>query len=419
LKSSSAMKRTSRNSKKVEIYLPKLHAKQQLVDSSKAKFKICAAGRRGGKTTYGARKAARSLLAHRRVLLASPSQNQVDAFWDKLREWFYDAIEAGAVIKNEQRRIMTLPGNVRGRIECRTARYANDLRGGFADEIILDEFAYLKDAEIALHEVIEPMLLDMDGDLDIYSSPRAGSYFNKIYKQVEAGLMEEWESFHFISSDNPTLSTDALKRLETNSKARGGSRAYAQEILAQILDEVEGAMWKRAWIHHEPVPAGVRLIRIVVAVDPAVSATAKSDETGIIVCGKGSNGKYYVLADYSGIYTPHGWAKKAVEAYEEFKADKIVAEKNNGGDMVKTTLKTVNKSVPVKLVWASRSKDARAEPIASLYEDGEVCHAEMFPFLEEQMMTWTIEADFSPDRRDALVWGLSELALTDSGAAGF
>lgn len=399
--------------KQIDIFLPTLHGKQANIDASPAKFKIAAAGRRGGKTTYGAYKATKRFLSGKRILLASPSQNQVDAFWDKLREWFYDAFDAKAVIKNEQRRILTLPFNKRGRIECRTARYANDLRGGFADLIILDEFAYLKDAEVALHEVIEPMLLDTDGDLDIFSSPRAGSYFNKIYTQALEGKLDEWEAFHFISNDNPHLKPDALARLEKNSKLRGGIRAFNQEILAQILDEVEGSIWKRAWIDHSPTPE--RLIRIVVAIDPAVSTNANSDETGIVVAAKGSNGRYYVLADLSGKYSPNAWAKKAIDAYHQFKADRIIAEKNNGGDMVMQTLKTVDKTVPVSLVHASRGKDARAEPIASLYEAGQVSHAEVFPHLEEQMVTWTPDADFSPDRMDALVWSLSELALKGSG----
>jgi hypothetical protein len=407
------MKPTGR--KRVEIYLPALHPKQIEIDDSSAKFKIAAAGRRGGKTTYGAYKAAKRLLNGKRVLLASPSQNQVDAFWDKLREWFYNATQIGAIVKNEQRRIMTLPFNQRGRIECRTARYANDLRGGFADNIILDEFAYLKDAEVALHEVIEPMLLDTDGDLDIYSSPKAGSYFNKIYTQACEGTLDEWEGFHFISNDNPHLKTEALDRLAKNSKLRGGIRAYNQEILAQILDEVEGAIWKRAWITYDPVPIGVRLIRIVVAIDPAASTNANSDETGIVVAAKGSNGRYYVLADYSGKYSPNAWAKKAIDAYHHWKADRIIAEKNNGGDMVLFTLKTVDRTVPIRLVHASRGKDARAEPIASLYEETLVSHANVLPHLEEQMVTWTPDADFSPDRMDALVWGLTDLALKASG----
>lgn len=405
--------------KNIDIFLPRLHEKQKDIHFAPEKFKIAAAGRRGGKTTYGAYKAAKALLIGKRVLLASPSINQVSAFWDKLREWFFDATEAGAIIKNEQRRIMTLPFNQKGRIECRTARFANDLRGGFADEIILDEFAYLKDAEIALHEVIEPMLLDTDGNLDIYSSPKAGSYFNKLYTQAAEGNLDEWKAFHFISNDNPHLKVDALNRLAKNSKTRGGTRAYNQEILAQILDEVEGAIWKRAWIQLKAVPSGVTLKRIVVAVDPAASSSATSDETGIVVVALGSDKNYYVLADYSGKYTPSGWAKKAVEAFHLWKADKIVAEKNNGGDMVKETMKTIDKTVPIKLVWAARGKDARAEPIAAIYEELEVFHIDIFSHLEEQMTTWTPDADFSPDRMDALVWGLSELALKNVGASGF
>jgi predicted phage terminase large subunit-like protein len=150
-------------------------------------------------------------------------------------------------------------------------------------------------------------------------------------------------------------------------------------------------------------------MRIVVAIDPAVTSGEDSDETGIVVAGLSNDGKFYVLADYSTRTTPDAWARVAIDAYKEFKADRIVAEVNNGGDMVSILLRTVDPTIPVKKVTASRGKRVRAEPISALYEQGRVHHVGEFVKLEEQMITWTPDMLRSPDRIDALVWALTEL----------
>jgi predicted phage terminase large subunit-like protein len=152
--------------------------------------------------------------------------------------------------------------------------------------------------------------------------------------------------------------------------------------------------------------------RVIVAIDPAVTSTESSDETGMVVCGKGVDGFYYVLSDRSCRLSPDAWAKRAVEAYHDFKADRIIGETNNGGEMVGLTLKTVNPNVPYKAVHASRGKQARAEPIAALYEQGKVFHAMPFPEMEDELCTWTADTGASPDRLDALVWALTELSGT-------
>ena len=248
----------------------------------------------------------------------------------------------------------------------------------------------------------------------------------------------------FTSFDNPALSVEALERLKKNAIKRGGVRAYEQEILAMRLGEVAGALWRQTWFRYDPpiTEKGFRFLRIVVAVDPAVSSNADSDETGIVVCAKGSNGLYYVLADYSGVYTPGEWAQKVAWAYEFHKADFVIAEKNNGGDLVKSNLKVYGgRNFPIHLVHASRGKFARAEPISAIYQPepfktnaiGRVIHSpglfindkgkcEFHPnspnlnALENQMTTWTIDADFSPDRLDALVWGLWFLSQRSSSS---
>ncbi len=156
----------------------------------------------------------------------------------------------------------------------------------------------------------------------------------------------------------------------------------------------------------------VMLKRIVVGVDPAASANESSDETGIVVAGLGDDGHGYVLADYSGRYTPEGWGKRAVEAFERYKADRFIVEGNNGGEMATHVIKTVWPNAPIKLVHASKGKAARAEPVAALYEQGKVHHVGMFSELEDQLCTWEpLGNDRSPDRLDALVWALTELMV--------
>jgi len=150
-------------------------------------------------------------------------------------------------------------------------------------------------------------------------------------------------------------------------------------------------------------------VRIVIGVDPAVTGSETSDETGIIVVGKDAAGHLYVLGDHSIRGTPLDWAKRVAWAVDKHGADRVVGEVNNGGDLVEVNLRTVSKSLPFKKVTASRGKYIRAEPIAALYEKGEVHHVGAFPELEDQMCEW-LPGDESPDRMDALVWAITELA---------
>src|SRR5690606_37818240 len=148
-------------------------------------------------------------------------------------------------------------------------------------------------------------------------------------------------------------------------------------------------LWKLRLIDEYRVAKPPTLKRVVVGIDPAVTANADSDETGIVAAGIGDDDHAYVLADSSGTYTPLQWAVKAVAQYDALGADRVVAEVNNGGDLVKANLRAVRASVPYKAVHASRGKAVRAEPIAALYEQGRVHHVGSFPELELQMTTWS------------------------------
>lgn len=192
-----------------------------------------------------------------------------------------------------------------------------------------------------------------------------------------------------------------------------GLEAFLSECQHQV-DAPQGALWQREELNEHRVDKHPDLQRVIVGVDP--SGTVTGDEQGIVVCGKGVDGHAYVLADASCSLSPEGWGRRAVEAYRKHLADRIVAEKNYGGDMVAHTIRTVDNTVPVKLVSASRGKVVRAEPVASLYTQGKVHHVGVHQTLEKQMCGWDpAEYDSSPDRVDALVWALTELMVTNRG----
>ena len=202
-----------------------------------------------------------------------------------------------------------------------------------------------------------------------------------------------------------------------------GTRLGRQELDAEILDDMPGALWQRGMIEAARTSTAPELSRVVVAIDPAVSASEEADETGIIVAGRDANGQGYVLADGSGRYTPAEWAGVAIKAYRTHQADRIVAEINNGGDMVEATLRMIDPNVPFSAVRAARGKVARAEPVAALYEQGRIHHIGAFPQLEDQMCSFTSDFDrnaagYSPDRVDALVWAFTDLLVAPIPAEG-
>lgn len=202
-----------------------------------------------------------------------------------------------------------------------------------------------------------------------------------------------------------------------------GTRLGRQELHGELLDDVPGALWNRAMLDESRVKEVPDLVRVVVAVDPAVTSGEDSDETGIVVAGRSETGHFYVLADRTCRLTPDGWARRAVAAFDEWKADRIVAEANQGGDLVANVIRTVRAVAPVTLVHATRGKRVRAEPVAALYEQGRVHHVVGgggFEALEDQMCTFAPDVvSGSPDRVDALVWALTELSAPAAGEGIF
>ncbi len=192
----------------------------------------------------------------------------------------------------------------------------------------------------------------------------------------------------------------------------GGTTLGRQELDAEILDDVDGALWSRALIDSSRVQAAPDLRRVVVAIDP--SGTRRGDEAGIVVAGRGGDGQCYVLADLSAKLSPEGWARKAVQAYHTHAADRIVAEANFGAEMVEATIRSIDPDVPVKLVHASRGKQVRAEPVVALYEQRKVHHLGMLAGLENELCGWAPDSSMpSPGRLDALVWAITELLVAE------
>ncbi len=260
-------------------------------------------------------------------------------------------------------------------------------------------------------------------------------------EDVEAGSPGPsmvWSARPKVPGETPTRRVFVPSTLDDNPALTSRDPGYRGRMLAAIsnralrqamaegdwdaIDQIEGALWDWAWIEgqrQEPkyvAGHGGGLVRVVVAVDPAASAKPGSDETGIVVVGKGADGRGYVLADRSCSMSPAGWGARAVQAYRDFQADRVVVERNNGGDMVVPVITSIDPHVPVHTVWASRGKRTRAEPVAALYEAGKISHLGVFPDLEEQLTAWVPEDGDSPDRLDALVWAFTELMLGDAEA---
>lgn len=425
------------------VRLPQPHPKQRAFISGKAKRKMVKAGRRGGKTVGVGIMSSEDFLNIRRVLYAAPTSEQISRFWTTVTRAFEEPIDKGYLYKNESEHLIEYSDSfIKGlrkntgisasyihklqeaRIRAKTAWNADTLRGDYADKLILDEWQLMN--EDAWELVGAPMLLDNNGDaVFIYTPPHFASkkktFISKAkdpqhaskrfkrYAKLSEKKPDRYAVYHFTSHDNPFLSKEALEEITEDMSSIG----YRMEIMAEDVEEAPGALWKRKDIDDYRVfelPFD-GLDMIVVGVDPSASSTG--DETGIIGAGKkGNHG--YTLADRSLQGSPLEWAKAAVDLYHELQANKIIAEKNNGGEMVATTIAQVDRNVPVQLVWASRKKATRAEPVSVMCEKGRDHHYGHFPHLEDELCLWTPGGP-SPNRLDAKVWAYNGLKLVKMG----
>ena len=378
-------------------------AQQQVIDEAK-RFNVLVAGRRFGKSRLGIERCAVPALEGKPVGWFAPTYKNLAEIWREIVETFAPV----TVAKSEQEHRLQLIGG--GVIEMWSLDSPETVRGRYYARAILDECAIVRDLQAIWYNIIRPTLIDTKGDAYFLSTPKGRNDFAAFYALGEDAANTEWACWRFPTSANPHLPASEIDDMRRTMPAR----AFEQEIEARFIDEVSGALWKYGLIDDYRVSTAPPLVRIVVAIDPAVTAKADSDETGIIACGLDERGHTYVLADASGTYSPLAWAQKAVAQYDTLRADMIVAEVNNGGDLVEANLRAIRATAPYTAVHASRGKVTRAEPVAALYEQGRVHHVGTFPDLEVQMTTWSpVDDRTSPDRVDALVWALTELVLQD------
>ena len=277
----------------------------------------------------------------------------------------------------------------------------NRLRGPQHHWAVCDEFATWRYPE-TLDMLMFGLRLGQDPRVVIATTPRPTKEVKALLAQPGL-VVTRGTTYENLDNLAPAFREQIIARYE-------GTRLGRQELNAELLEDVEGALWQRSWIDQDRVRQTPALTTVVVGVDPKASKVADS-ETGIVVAGLGVDGHGYVLADYSLNGSPEQWAAKVAMAYQAHEANFVVVEKNNGGDMLRSVLRATGVNLPVKLVWASRGKQTRAEPVVALYEQHRIHHVGALPGLEDQLVSWVPAEGDSPDRLDALVWACTSLLV--------
>lgn len=374
------------------------------------------AGRGFGKTRTGAEfiKDAVYNKGYRNPLLVAPIAGDVrDVMVEGesgLLSIFNPRIDPPTYQPSKKRLIFHNVGDKGEDVVCalRSADKPDGLRGGNYDCFWYDELCawrYMKEAfdvaKFAMRLGSNPMGI-------ITTTPKPIQFIRDLVKQrnvtVTRGSLYE---------NKGNLSSQFIEEVKQQYE---GTRLAQQEIYGEILDDLEGALWRPSQIEElrvDKAPMKAHRQRIVIGVDPAVTSNERSDCTGIMVCMVSSHDKHaYVLEDASIVGTPSQWAHRVVEMYSKWEADCIVAEVNQGGDLVESNMRAIESTLPIKQVRATKGKILRAEPIAALYEQFRVHHVGTFPQLEEEMVCYTgLATEKSPDRLDALVWALQELLI--------
>lgn len=285
------------------------------------------------------------------------------------------------------------------------------LRGVQFHRVWCDELASWRYTE-TFDNLMMALRLGQNPKCIITTTPRPTKIIKSLAKREDTKLIK---GNTFENIDN--LAKSSIEMLKERYE---GTRIGKQELFAEILEDIEGALFNYKNIEENRIQKlPENLQRIVVAIDPAVTSNLDtSDETGMIVAGRDSNNHFYILNDSSQISSPDEWIKKAVSLYKQYECDRVVAEINNGGDLIERLLRVQNQSIPFTSVRATRGKVVRAEPISALYEQNRVHHVGVFKELEEQMIQFTGNQKLiHDDRVDALVWSIS--SLLNSGKAVF
>ncbi len=288
------------------------------------------------------------------------------------------------------------------------------LRGPQHGAAWADEVAAWTDAQAAWDMLMFGLRLGENPQVMVSTTPKPIPLVRELLRQKNCVVTKSKTSAN-AANLAPTFLTSIVSKYK-------GTRLGRQELDGELLEEVEGALWNRKMFE---VP-GFRVAfvsgfkRIVVGVDPSITSTADSALCGIVVAAVGEDDFGYVIHDGSERLSPAAWAARVDELYKVYKADRVIVEVNQGGDMVAHTLRTVNPSIPITMVHASRGKQARAEPVAALYEQGRIRHVGAgFAELEDQMCTWEpMTGAPSPDRLDAMVWALTNLMIEGFPGSG-
>jgi len=365
--------------------------------ASPARFRAFVGGVGSGKTYAGCLAALMAAKTSERGAVVAPTypmlKDAVIPTWNELAEGGMADFN-----KAEMRCVM----NNGAEVLFRSADKPDRLRGTNLGWFHMDEAALSGENVL---DILMGRLRLAPGRGWITTTPRGRNW---VYKTFVESDSDDYALFRSASYENPHLPDAFVKQL----KSKYTAQFRRQEVEGEFIS-VEGALWTWDTIraHRDSSPPDMQ--RVVVGVDPAGGGP---DEIGIVVCGK-SGGHAYVLEDASMKGSPNAWASAVVSAYRRHNADRVVAEKNYGGDMVESTLRTADANLSVTVISASRGKQQRAEPVAALYEQGKVHHVGEHAGLEDQMTTWDpIASDDSPDRVDALVWALTELMLQQQHA---
>ena len=299
------------------------------------------------------------------------------------------------------RRVVEWPNKAVGQLFG--ADFYDKLRGPQFDLVWIDELAKFHYPRLLWEQVEMGLRLGPNPKCIITTTPRPLALLEDLCKEKSC-IVTTGSTFDNAKNLAPGF-LDHMEKFYANTSLG------QQELYGRILTQRVGALWTRSMITYQDIDRA-QFQRVVVAVDPAITCNHNSDETGIVVVARTTNGIGVVLEDLSGHFPPSDWTKRVVEAYWRHQADRVVAEMNKGGDMVEKMLKTIDPTVSFKGVHATRGKITRAEPVAALYEQGKIVHLRSFTKLEDQLCDYTpTTTSYSPDRLDALVWGMSELFL--------
>ncbi len=356
-------------------------------------------GRGAGKTRSGAEWIAEEVALGRmaRIGLIGATMRDSRAVMVEGESGLLGVVE-GAVFEPSNNRLLWPGGAVATLL---SAEEPDSFRGHQFDGLWGDEFAKWRDPQAALDMALMALRLGEKPRMLLTTTPRNIAALKDLLAAPDVAVTRS------ATADNEANLADGF--YDFMQARYGASTLGRQELDGELIADTDGALWQRGWIEAARVRDAPEMERIVVAVDPPASATG--DECGIVVAGR-CEGAFYILADLSaGGLTPAGWAARVMQAFGDFEADAIIAEANQGGEMVRSVLQQAGADAPIKLVHASRGKLARAAPFAALYEAGRVHHAGRFAELEDQMCHYDgSKTARSPDRMDAAVWALAALS---------